>query len=330
MKESDWEQRLSDAPKAGYRPFTFFGGKGGTGKTTCAAAYACHLAARGCRTLLVSTDPAHSTSDVLDVPLGADITPVADNFWGLEVDPALEARRYISAIQDKMLSIVSPAIVDEIKRQMEIAYTSPGAEEAAIFDKFVELMDERGTVYDAVVFDTAPTGHTLRLLSLPEILGGWIESLIAKRRKAMEMFGMAGRFDADMRKRVEDDPVIEALVRRRDRFERSRRYLTDPEASAFYFVLNAEKMPILETARAVEMLVKYRIGVGGVVVNRVIPEDAGEFFRERLAAQEGYLRDIGERFGHLRRIVRLPLLRTDVQGMAQIKKIAELMGEIDA
>ena len=313
-----------------FRPFTFFGGKGGTGKTTCAAAYACRLASRGCRTLLVSTDPAHSTSDILDVTLGADITPVAENFWGLEVNPALEARRYITAIQDKMLSIVSPAIVDEIKKQMEIAYTSPGAEEAAIFDKFVELMDERGKTYDAIVFDTAPTGHTLRLLSLPEILGGWIESLIDKRRKAMEMFGMAGRFDEDMRKKMEDDPVIEALTRRRDRFPRSRRYLTDPESSAFFFVLNAEKMPILETARAVEMLMKFGIGVGGVVVNRVIPDDAGEFFRERLRVQKGFLEDIGERFGRLRRIVRLPLLRTDVQGMEQVRKIAERMEEIDA
>lgn len=328
--ESGLEQGLSDKMNWTVRPFTFFGGKGGTGKTTCAAAYACHLAARGCRTLLVSTDPAHSTSDVLDVSLGPVMTPVAENFWGLEVDPALEARRYIASIQDKMLSIVSPAIVDEIKKQMEIAYTSPGAEEAAIFDKFVELMDERGKTYDAIVFDTAPTGHTLRLLSLPEILGGWIETLIAKRRKAMEMFGMAGRFDEDMKRRAQDDPVIEALVRRRDRFERSRNYLTDPGASAFYFVLNAEKMPILETARAVEMLVKFGIGVGGVVVNRVIPEDAGDFFRERLAAQEGYLRDIEERFGHLHRIVRLPLLRTDVQGMEQITKIAKFMEAIDA
>ena len=257
MSESSFEERGAGLPGPGCRPFTFFGGKGGTGKTTCAAAYACHLSSRGCRTLLVSTDPAHSTSDVLDVQLGADITPVAENLWGLEVDPALEARRYISEIQERMLSIVSPAIVDEIKKQMEIAYTSPGAEEAAIFDKFVELMDERGKTYDAIVFDTAPTGHTLRLLSLPEILGGWIESLIDKRRKAMEMFGMAGRFDEDMRKRAEDDPVIEALTRRRDRFERSRRYLTDPGASAFFFVLNAEKMPILETARAVEMLTKF-------------------------------------------------------------------------
>ena len=223
MSESSFEERgvgVSSLPSLGCRSFTFFGGKRGTGKTTCAATYTCHLSSRGYRTLLVSTDPAHSTSDVLDVQLGADITPVAENLWGLEVDPALEARRYISEIQERMLSIVSPAIVDEIKKQMEIAYTSPGAEEAAIFDKFVELMDERGKAYDAIVFDTAPTGHTLRLLSLPEILGGWIENLIAKCRKAMEMFGMAGRFDKEMRKRAEEDPIIDALIHQRDYSDR--------------------------------------------------------------------------------------------------------------
>lgn len=328
MRESE-ASRDEPGTRRARRPFTFFGGKGGTGKTTCAAAYACHLARSGCRTLLVSTDPAHSTSDVVDVQLGASAVPVAENLWGLEVDPALEAKRYVSSIQEKMLSIVSPAIVDEIKRQMEIAYTSPGAEEAAIFDKFVELMDERGKTYDAIVFDTAPTGHTLRLLSLPEILGGWIESLIAKRKQAQELFRMGGRFDAEMRRRAENDPVIETLTRRRDRFERCRSYLTAPEASAFYFVLNAERMPILETARAVEMLVRFGINVGGVVVNRVIPEDAGDFFRERLVMQKGYLQEIEERFGGLRSIVRLPLLRTDILGMEQVGKIADLMGEID-
>ncbi|NLL36589.1 MAG: TRC40/GET3/ArsA family transport-energizing ATPase [Fretibacterium sp.] len=314
-----------------YRPFTFFGGKGGTGKTSCAAAYAYSLSQRACRTLLVSTDPAHSTSDILGLPLSAEVSRVAENFWGIEIDAGLEAKRYITSIQDKMLSIVSPVIVDEIKRQMEIAYTSPGAEEAAIFDKFVELMDEQGAGkrFDAIVFDTAPTGHTLRLLSLPEILGSWIESLIAKRQQAVSLFKMGGRFDPEMQKRAEDDPVIESLTLRRDRFEKSRRYLTDPSACAFFFVLNAEKMPILETGRAVEMLQKYGIPVGGLIVNRVIPEDAGAFFEPRLAAQGEYLKVIRERFAHMK-IATVPLLRTDVQGLEQVGKIANIIGEIDS
>lgn len=310
------------------RPFTFFGGKGGTGKTTCAAAYAVRLAREGVTTLLVSTDPAHSLSDALGVSLSDKISPVCKNLHGLEIDAAEEAKRYIGEIQSKMLSIVSPVIVDEIKRQMEIAYMSPGAEEAAIFDRFVELMEEWKKPWEAIIFDTAPTGHTLRLLSLPELLGGWIENLIEKRRKSLELFKMAGKFEKDLMKRVTDDPVIESLTRRQKRFEKSRQFLTDPASSAFFFVLNAEKMPILETARAVELLEKYGIAVGGLVVNRVIPPEAGAFFAERMIAQEEYLLDIEKRFGH-KKIVRLPLLRSDVRGMEQVEAVADLIGEID-
>ncbi|MDR1731061.1 MAG: ArsA family ATPase [Synergistaceae bacterium] len=311
------------------RPFTFFGGKGGTGKTTCASAYGAWLARNGYKTLLVSTDPAHSLSDALGVALSDKILPVRENLWGIEIDAAEEAKRYISEIQDKMLSIVSAVIVDEIKRQMEIAYMSPGAEEAAIFDKFVELMENLGDPWEAIVFDTAPTGHTLRLLSLPEILGTWIDSLIQKRKKSLELFKMAGKFDADLMKRAMEDPVIESLTRRQKKFEKSRQYLTDAESSEFFFVLNAERMPILETARAVELLEKYGIPVGGLVVNRVIPPEAGEFFAERLIAQKDYLKEIRDRFG-AKKIVHLPLLRSDVRGMEQVDAVADLIGEIDA
>ncbi|MDR1742150.1 MAG: ArsA family ATPase [Synergistaceae bacterium] len=317
------------------RSFTFFGGKGGTGKTTCSAAYAVKLADDGFDTLLVSTDPAHSLSDIVGTGLDNTIRPIRERLWGIEIDAAEESKRYIGEIQDKMLAIVSPAIVEEIKRQMEIAYTSPGAEEAATFDKFVELMDmvkgadgaKGGRTFDSIVFDTAPTGHTLRLLSLPEILGAWIDSLIAKRRKTLELFGMVGKFEEDMKKRATDDPVIDTLTRRQKQFEKSREYLTG-DMSAFFFVLNAEKMPIMETARAVEMLEKFGITVGGVVVNRVIPPDAGEFFAERLKDQEGYLADIERRFGG-KNIVRLPLLRSDVRGMEQVEEIAAILGKLE-
>ena len=325
------------------KPFTFFGGKGGTGKTTCSAAYAVRLAKEGRKTLLVSTDPAHSLSDIVGTALSNEISPIRENLWGIEIDAAQEAKRYVGEIQDKMLAIVSPVIMEEIKRQMEIAALSPGAEEAAAFDKFVELMDElegnqesQGSQeggltknpYDAIVFDTAPTGHTLRLLSLPEILGAWIKSLIAKRQKSLELFKMVGKFEKDMMRRAMEDPVIEALTRRQKRFEKSRKYLTDPESSAFFFVLNAERMPILETARAIELLEKFGIPIGGVVVNRVIPSEAGDFFAARLTAQEGYLQDIHRRFG-AKKIVHLPLLRSDVQGMEQVEAVAALMGEIE-
>mgnify|MGYP003587367628 CR=1 FL=1 len=306
------------------RRFTFFGGKGGTGKTSCAAAYALRLSARGVRTLVVSTDPAHSLGDAFGISMGNEPVSLGENLWGLEIDAEVEARKYMKAIQDKMLDLVSAAIVEELKRQIEIAYMSPGAEEAAIFDKFVELMEAAGTVYDAIVFDTAPTGHTLRLLTLPEILGVWIEHLIEKRMKAMELMKAAARYDSALSERVANDPVIRTLSSRRDKFALARKYLTDSGASVFYFVLNPEKLPILETERAVALLARHGINAGGIVVNRIIPPEAGSFWEKRRAAQEGYMEDIRSRFASMK-IVEIPMLDSDVQGMEQLLKIASLM-----
>ena len=311
------------------RRFTFFGGKGGTGKTSCAAAYALSLAGKGIRTLVVSTDPAHSLADAFGKPIGFETALLRENLWGLEIDAEVEAKKYMKAIQEKVLDLVSAAIVEEIKRQFEIAYMSPGAEEAAIFDKFVELMESAGTTYDAIVFDTAPTGHTLRLLTLPEILETWIDHLIEKRRKAMHLMKMAARYDSVLADKIKEDPIIETLTARKEKFALARRYLTDSALSAFFFVLNAEKLPILETARAVDLLGKHGVFVGGMVVNKVIPKEAGAFFEKRRSAQESYMADINSRFSSFVR-VELPLLDSDIQGVEQLETMVPLLGALDA
>ncbi|MDD3389676.1 MAG: ArsA family ATPase [Synergistaceae bacterium] len=313
--------------KVHMKRFTFFGGKGGTGKTSCAAAYSLFLASKGVKTLVVSTDPAHSLADAFDKPIGFQTAQLGDRLWGIEIDAEVEARKYMKAVQDKMLDLVSAAIVDEIKRQIEIAYMSPGAEEAAIFDKFIELMESVGETYDAIVFDTAPTGHTLRLLTLPEILGAWIEHLIEKRKKAMDLMKLAARYDKPLAERIENDPIIKTLSARRDKFSLARRILTDPQESIFHFVLNAEKLPILETARAVELLGRHGIAVGGIVVNKVIPPEAGSFLEKRRLSQEQYLREIRTRFASMK-IVELPLLDDDIQGMEQLGLLSPLMEDL--
>ncbi len=311
-----------------YRRYTFFGGKGGTGKTTCAASYGLSLARQGVRTLVVSTDPAHSLADAMGRPIGSDVVALEPCLWGLEIDAELEARKYMESIQEQMLHIVSAAIVEEIKRQLRIAYLSPGAEEAAIFDRFMDIMEEAGHTYDAVVFDTAPTGHTLRLLTLPEVLKVWIDHLIAKRSKAMELMRMAAKYEKELQEKLKDDPIFSILTRRRDRFQRARELLTDSELSVFHLVLNPEKMPILETERAIALLNEFHIRVGSVVVNRIIPPEAGEFFASRRDAQEGYLKDIDDKFGSYG-VVRLPMLRSDVQGVEQLDEIAEYLAKVE-
>lgn len=310
--------------KPAFRPFSFFGGKGGTGKTTCAAARALALAEEGIKTLVVSTDPAHSLADAFDIAIGEEIGLIAPNLWAIEIDAEVEAQKYMKGIQEKMLHIVSPVIVDEIRRQIEIAYSSPGAEEAAIFDKFIELMEQLNAPYEAIVFDTAPTGHTLRLLTLPEILGAWLEHLLEKRARAVELMSMVAKYDREVRQKLETDPITEILGKRKTKFETARRILTDPALCAFYFVLNAEKLPILETERAIRLLTKYGIPIGGVLVNRVIPEGAGEFLDRHRQAQQGYLQQIREKFSTLR-ITEIPFLDTDIRGINELDKITGLL-----
>lgn len=193
---------------------------------------------------MVSTDPAHSLADAFNRPIGLDVIPVAENLWGIEIDAEEEAKKYMKAIQDKMLHIVSAVIVEEIKRQIEIAYMSPGAEEAAIFDKFIELMESIGNPYDVIVFDTAPTGHTLRLITLPEILGIWIEHLIEKRANAMELMKVAAKYDKDLQEKIKEDPIIDTLQARRDKFALARKILTDKKIRLFILFLMQKSSPL--------------------------------------------------------------------------------------
>ncbi len=304
-------------------PIVFFGGKGGVGKTTLAAAFALRSARRGVRTLLVSTDPAHSTGDILGVSLGDEPREVVENLHALEIDPEIEADRYIADVKDRVREVASPRILDEVEREIDLARSSPGAEEAALLDRFAELMREAGSAWDRIVFDTAPTGHTVRLLSLPELMSRWIDGLVSRRRKVRSLGRMwrnvAGAAAGEAGK--EDDPVLEALERRQERFRAARDIVTDPARTAFTFVLTPERLPILETRKAVAALRRSKIPVAAVIVNRVLPTDAeGSFMARRREREAGYLEEIDRELGDLPRL-RIPLFDSDVQGREGLNRV---------
>lgn len=291
----------------------FFGGKGGVGKTTVSSAFANACAGRGEKTLLVSTDPAHSLCDIFDRTIGASITELKSNLYGLEIDPEEESQNYIRSIKSNMKNIVSPVIVKEIEKQLDAAAVTPGSDESAVFDKLMEVLLELSNDYDRIVIDTAPTGHTVRLLSLPELMGGWMDRLIDKRKRAMALYEMANRDKSNIEALIMQDPVISTLSARKTKMERARELLTDHERVSFVFVLNPEKLPIEETKKAIQVLAKYKIQVRDLVVNRILPEGLTDpFWNRRREIEAKYLKDIETEFKNQDRTL-IPLIETEVR-----------------
>jgi arsenite-transporting ATPase len=282
--------------------FVFFGGKGGVGKTTVSSAFGLKSARAGLRTLVVSTDPAHSTSDVFDQPFDDEARPVEghEGLWAMEIDPDEEVEAHMMEIKRRMSDQVSPAIVNEIDRQIELAHRTPGAYEAALFDRFIDVMREADE-WDRVVFDTSPTGGTLRLLALPAFLGDWIDRLVDKRATSIDLFEKAAIGEREARRKADDDPIIDHLRARKEKFEFAGDALR--EAAAFYLVLNPDELSIRETRRAIDQLTGYGLTVDGLVVNRVTPapdddEDGrgARYLRERVATERDRLDQIAAEF----------------------------------
>lgn len=286
----------------------FFGGKGGVGKTSCSSAFAIAKAKKG-KVLLVSTDPAHSISDLFNQKIGAEIISLQDNLDGLEIDPQKESDDYINAIKGNMSNIISPIILDEMNKQLDAARVSPGSHESALFDKMIKIIIEGSKHYDYIIFDTAPTGHTIRLLTLPEMLGAWMNTLLKKRRKSLKLRQMVKRIKGES---IEEDPIIRILKRRQKHLIQAREIMMDHESLSFIFVMNPERLPIEETKKAVHLLRQYKIPVNNLVINRILPENPVEsFWQQKKQHETQYLKEIEEHFKGMH-FYKLPLFPNDM------------------
>ncbi|WP_281195966.1 TRC40/GET3/ArsA family transport-energizing ATPase [Halorubrum sp. F4] len=311
--------------------FVFFGGKGGVGKTTVSCAYGYKCANAGLSTLVVSTDPAHSVSDVFDQGFDDDPAPVegVDGLDAMEIDPDDEVQRHLSEIREGLSEQVSAAMVNEINRQLEMSHGTPGAYEAALFDAFVGVMREEGEPYDRVVFDTAPTGSTLRLLGLPEFLGDWIDRLMYKRRQSIDLFEKAAIGDREARRMMEGDPVLARLQERKEFFEYAGEALR--EDAAFFLVLNPDQLSVNETGRAIEAFADRDLAVRGLVANKLTPEPdddengrGARYLRDRVATERERIEQVEEGFEP-------PLLATIESRTREIRGdlLADVAAELD-
>ena len=312
------------------KPFVFFGGKGGVGKTTVSCAYARKCAAAGVETLVVSTDPAHSVSDVFDQQFGDAPESVdgVDGLSALEIDPEDEVTAHLDDIRNRLSDQVSASMVNEINKQLEMAHQTPGAYESALFDRFVEVMRDSDP-YDRVVFDTAPTGSTLRLLGLPEFLESWVDRLMHKRRQSIDLFEKAAVGNNEPRRVMDGDPVLARLQERKEFFEYAGGALR--EDAAFFLVLNPDQLSVNETERAISDMADENLEVRGLVANKLTPSPdddengrGARYLRDRVETEH-------ERLTQVRESLDAPLLAEIQSRTREVKGdlLAEVADELD-
>jgi arsenite-transporting ATPase len=294
-------------------------GKGGVGKTTVAAATALRCAELGYRTLVLSTDAAHSLSDSFDAPIGSKPNRMAANLWAQETDLSTAVNENWVTIQQWIASLLAWRGLEDVVAD-EMAFL-PGMEELANLLYIVNYAD-------TVVVDSAPTGETLRLLSFPEMLDWWMRRLFPIERRVVSAVRPVLRPLINVP--LPGEEVLDAVQQLFPQLEAMRTILTDPARTSIRLVLNPEKMVIKETQRTFTYLNLYGYGTDLVVCNRLIPKEVTDhYFDFWKTNQEQYYKDIEERFAPLP-VIGLPLLEQEVVGMDMLKQTAkELYGDRD-
>jgi arsenite-transporting ATPase len=299
-------------------------GKGGVGKTSVAAATALRAAALGHRTLVMSTDAAHSLGDSLDMPLGGEPLPVVENLWGQELDVFREIDRHWGTLQDWLKVLMAWRGLDEVVAE-EMAVL-PGMEELAGLLHLVNYC--RQGEYDVIVVDCAPTGETLRLLSFPDVARWWMHRIFPIERVAARIARPVLRRVTDLP--LPDDEVFSAVKELFAKLEDMRDILTDPATSSVRLVLNPEKMVIKEAQRTFTYLNLYGYATDLVVCNRVIPKAVSDsYFQTWKETQERYYQQVEEAFSPLP-ILKAPLMEQEVVGLDMLERFGgEIYGQLD-
>jgi arsenite/tail-anchored protein-transporting ATPase len=281
-----------------------FGGKGGVGKTSCAAATSIYAASKGKKTLILSTDPAHSLSDSFERQIGNKITKIKDNLDALEIDAPLLMKGY----KDKYGSLIKQ-IADEgtffSKEDIQEFFnlSLPGMDELMALIKIIDILEENK--YDLLIIDTAPTGHTIRLLELPNLMASYVRLLAEMRKKHMVVVSMmVGRYVKDKADEFIDKMHID--------IERIKKTLKDKTKTKFIPITIPEAMSFFETKKLINVLEKHQIPIDLILINRVMGDNCN-FCKSRKSNQESYINEIKKTFGRYE-IKEIPLLINEIKG----------------
>ena len=279
--------------------YIFFSGKGGVGKTTMAVATAIHYANEGKKVLIVTTDPASNLGDVFEQEIGHKITPIkgVKNLSAMEIDPDEATKEYKERIVGPFRDIMPVDVVASIEEQ----FNSPCTTEMASFDRFVDFM-ETGE-YDVIVFDTAPTGHTIRLLELPVDWSKHIEE--SAKGSGQTCLG-----------------PVQAIQESKNKYDRATALLRDPERTTFVFVMRPEELSLYETVRASKELETIGIRSGELIINGILPEEVCDiqFFKRKYDSQQKIISETNKILNVHTRY--MPLRDGEVKGIDGLRDVA--------
>ena len=299
-------------------------GKGGVGKTSISAATALRCADMGYRTIVVSTDPAHSLADSFDLPLGPEPTPVAERLWGQEIDLLHQMEKYWGTVQGYLATLLTWRGMDELVA--EETAVLPGMEELASLLQIVYLKETNE--YDVIIVDCAPTGATLQLLAFPEMAHWYLDRIFPVEKKIVQLSRPLLRTVTDIP--IPEDDLFDAIEQLLRDLDDMHRLLTDPTLCSARLALNPEKMVIKEAQRALTYLNLYGYSTDLVVTNRVLPDNVqGDYFEAWRKNQTHYMQMISEMFSPLP-ILNAPLFEQEVVGIDMLRRMAgAIYGDAD-
>jgi arsenite-transporting ATPase len=297
------------------------GGKGGVGKTTCASAIALHFSLQGKKTLIISSDPTPSLSDIFEMEIGDVETPIrnAKGLCGIEISSEGVLKKWKDRFGPEIYEVVS-SFTSLDYDFVDYIGGAPGIEEEYMLNYILELVES--AQYDLVVWDTAPAGHTLRLLHLPQI---FLKHLEAATKFYMNLYSYFEKLKESVKLKKGKRSLLEIISGWEDLAEKVVNFIRDPQKSDFIIVTIPEALGVRQTERIIKDFDEYQLSVNHLIVNYVIQEADCNFHKIRKEMQQNYIQILEKQYSPRIGLIELPLMPQEIKGVERINRISEIL-----